>query len=136
MHEDDLIKNAKHLEQVHSFNGMVFYRGITPTDIDGVCDFGGKGFFVMEGKRRGATIPPGQKRCIERMIDAWQRGGVCSVAVLYEHDCEAPQVVEVANCQVKEFYYNRKWRPIKDILTTKQAVSKFIDWLKKSGKEI
>jgi len=102
------IRSRRYASQQNDFSGLA-YGKITPTDIDGFLDFGGKAFVILEGKHVGAPLPLGQKIALTRNTDACQRGGVSTLLIVAEHDTRGD--IDFASLPVRDYYYLRKWRP-------------------------
>ena len=63
------IKHKDRARQLLMFSGMIRRRGITPTDLDGIIDYNGKAFVLLEGKFHGAPFLKGQKLALENIVD-------------------------------------------------------------------
>jgi len=102
--EADLIKNRKRMKQIHSFNGMQRMRNITPTDIDGLIDYGGCAFVYLEGKLQNAKFMDGQKKALEAVVRSHWRAGHKSMAIVYEHNSPANEEILVCAQFVKAIF--------------------------------
>jgi len=112
-----VIYNRDRATQVRDFSGLRFGK-ITPTDIDGLIDFGDKCFVIIETKFGDTELPYGQRLAIERVIDKLP----LSLAIIASHDKSAQEDIDVADCTVTEFRTQRSWKKIK-----KYNVKKLID---------
>jgi len=65
MTSKSLIKNREAAKQINDFSGLSWGK-ITPTDIDGFVEFGGKLFVCMECKYKNAEMGKGQKLALLR----------------------------------------------------------------------
>lgn len=124
-----VIKYISRKQQINSFHGLIRHNNITPTDIDGVIDYGGKNFIYLEGKLINAKLPGGQKKAFEKIICSHCRAGNQSVFIVYEHETEVSETVDVANCYVKEYFGRSKgelrWHIPSRLLTVLQAIEIF-----------
>lgn len=116
--ERGVIQNKSKGKQLNSFSGLVRQRNITPTDIDGMIDYGGRFFLYMEGKSVGATMPLGQKMALEAVVCSHWKAGHPSVCILFEHDTPEDMEIMVKDCNVKSVFcyeYNfYTWKDIKN----------------------
>lgn len=113
------IRNRELATQLRDFTGLRF-GAITPTDIDGFLEFGDRLFIVFETKHAGRDLPKGQRLAIERLIDAIAESGCEAIALIGEHDTQGD--IDFANCPMREYRYQGKWRRPKTPTTFKQAV--------------
>lgn len=102
--ERAVIKNVTRAQQIHSFTDLKRKRNISPTDIDGLTDYGGKAFIYMEGKVIGKELEPGQRLALEAVVSSHWQAGHPSMALVYEHDIPASQKVPVAFMFVRGVY--------------------------------
>jgi hypothetical protein len=115
-----MIKNRDHMRQIKSFSGMRWEK-ITPTDIDGFIDFGGKVFVFIEAKH-GESMPPyGQRLALERLCDTCKKAGLISAVLLVGHNTSGD--INISECNVFRYRLDGQWRkPVKPISAAK-AVS-------------
>lgn len=107
--ERGVIKNKERQRQIHSFSGLKRLRNITPTDIDGLIDYGGKHFIYLEGKVSGNELFYGQKLALENCVKSHWASGHKSIAVVYEHWIPPQYDIDVSKCVVtKIFTMNEK----------------------------
>lgn len=120
------IKHQLRAKQLHSFEGLIRRRGITPTDIDGVIEYtSGKAFVLIEGKTLDAPFPKGQKQALESMADKWQESGSEAILILFQHTVPVDEIVIVATQKVTDYYYQKAWhKPVKDT-TVLEAIEFF-----------
>ena len=119
--------------QVIDFSGMRF-KNITPTDIDGMIDYKGKGFVFYEYKLRDAVMSRGQRLALERVADSIQRKGKKACVLYCSHETDNPEEdIDAANARVVSTYFNGKWKDTsKDsYITARQATDKFIQMIEK-----
>jgi hypothetical protein len=101
------IKNRQQVGRVVDFSGLR-WGSITPTDIDGFIDFGGKKFVVFELKYGGAPLPKGQRLAIERLVDGLEKGGSRAIAFICTHNDDGD--IAAANAVITEYRLNGEWR--------------------------
>lgn len=115
-----LIRNRERMRQVRDFRGLRF-GSISPTDIDGILDFGGKLWAIFELKHEDTPMPFGQRLALERLCDGLERGGTHAVVLVASHhevttdiDCATASVTRVRECGA--------WRnPLRPV-TLRQAI--------------
>jgi len=103
MEQRGKIRNRKYSTQVNDFSKMR-WKNITPTDIDGLIDFGNKLFVLFELKYDNHEVPYGQRLAIERIVDNLKKP---AIGIIASHKDEGD--VQVHDTSVVEFRYNRKW---------------------------
>jgi hypothetical protein len=101
------IKNRAHMSQIKDFSGLRFGK-ITPTDIDGFIDFGGKLFVFIEAKYGEAQLSFGQRLALERLVDACHRPpDRHSILFLVRHDSEKD--IDLAEARVTNVRIDGVW---------------------------
>jgi hypothetical protein len=127
MSDRGLITNRPRAEQILDFRGLR-YGLITPTNIDGVIDFGDKAFPFFEIKLEGTQLKSGQRLALARLVDSVSESGRESLGLVAEHRVFDPaQDVDAATCIVIEFRYKHQWRHVKDrIVTLREAIDGFL----------
>ena len=118
---DGRVRNRKRAEQGRDYSGMKFGT-ITPSDIDGFMDFGGRLFVFIELKLVGAPFERGQKWAYERLVDACERVGIPSIVIVARHTTPDDQLIPAASCVVSEFRIGGRWREPKDPSITLRAM--------------
>lgn len=118
------IRNPKYSLQVHDFSGLRWGK-ITPTNIDGFVEFGGRVFVFIETKFAGAELPAGQRLALERLCDAVEDGNKYALAVVAEHECEVGMEIDAAALPVHEIRWRRKWRTKHSFGTLRELVDSF-----------
>jgi hypothetical protein len=104
------IKYKSRAQQINSFSGLIRRRNITPTDIDGIIDYNGKAFVILEGKHGDAELPKGQRMALENLANAILDGNKRVVVIVFRHDIHDVNIeVNVSKQLVTELYYKRKW---------------------------
>jgi glycerophosphoryl diester phosphodiesterase len=120
------IRNREFAKQLRNFSGLRFGK-ITPTDIDGFIDFGGRIFIFIESKHGTAKLPYGQRLALERLCDASQKAGIDSIVIIGSH--ETQDDIDMANIPVIELRWMGKWRIPKKKTTVRQKIDNFLKWV-------
>jgi len=131
-----LIKNKDRARQLMLFDGLVRHRGISPTDIDGLIDYKGNAFILLEGKLTGTPILNGQKMAIENLCKAIISGGKECIALVFEHQTKSSNDIFVKNCLVRKIYISGCWRDPKFNISVIQAVDLIEAYFKQKNIEI
>lgn len=118
------IRNREYANQVKDYSGLLYGR-ITPTDLDGIIDFGNKAWVIIELKHLDADLPVGQRLAIERLTDIiWQSGRPALALVAIHNTVED---IDVAMCKVVEYRYHGKWKPAPNYKTVRGAIDGFLE---------
>lgn len=104
---------------VNNFSGLR-WGAITPTDLDGLIDFGNRLFVFVELKFKGAALPYGQKLALERVVDAIE--SVPTIAIIAQHETPAGQDIDAARAIVTAYRWERRWYTPSRVLTLKDAI--------------
>lgn len=123
MGERGVIYNRAYASQLRDFSGLR-WGNITPTDIDGLVDFGAKAFVVLEIKHRGGNMPLGQRIAMERLIDNLALSGVDAIGLVAEHNTNGD--IDCANCIVTEFRWRQCWYQDERQKTVRAAIEGFL----------
>lgn len=114
-------------EQGRDFSGLRF-GSITPTDIDGSMDFGGRVFVFMEAKHRTATLPSGQRKHLEYQCISHTESGRDAIALVLMHDTPVTEQINFAECEVVEFWMNGRWHKPKRSIKARRAIELFLSY--------
>ena len=118
------IKFKGRAKQLNSFYGMIRRRNITPTDIDGIIDYGGKAFVILEGKYGDAELPKGQKMALENLANTILSANKRVVVIIYRHFVhDTNKDINVSKQLVSDIYFKRKW----DKITVEKNVLEVIE---------
>jgi hypothetical protein len=120
-----VIRNREYSNQVRDFSGLRF-GNITPTDIDGMIEYHGICYVYIETKFENATLPFGQRLALERQNDDMERVKP-TITIISKHHTDGD--IDVANTTVTEFRFNKIWHITQSITTTKDLITKFINWV-------
>jgi len=118
------IRNREYAKQLKDFSGLRFGK-ITPTDIDGFCDFGKEDVFVfIETKHGDAPLPTGQRLALEALCDTCEKGGKTSIVLIGHHHGDGD--IDVGGLDVTTYRMRRKWHKPRKILSIRQAVEQIL----------
>ena len=117
-----VIYNPERSRQIKDFSGLR-YGTITPTDLDGLIDFGNKIFVYMEFKCAGIEINRGQELAIERIVDDHKR---LSIGIVALHNTSIDEAIDTARCTVSKIRFNRRWYSIRQVFTVKQIIDRLL----------
>jgi hypothetical protein len=124
------IKHKARAQQINSFSGLLRRRNITPTDIDGLIDYNGKAFIILEGKYGDAEIPKGQRMALEHLANAMIDGKKQVTVIVFRHNInDVNEDVKVSDQSVTQVYFKRKWFTIttKNVLEVIDKFEKYCD---------
>jgi hypothetical protein len=124
------IKHKARAQQINSFSGLLRRRNITPTDIDGLIDYNGKAFIILEGKYGDAEIPKGQRMALEHLANAMIDGNKQVTVIVFRHNInDVNEDVKVSEQSVTQVYFKRKWFTIttKNVLEVIDKFEKYCD---------
>lgn len=101
------------------------YGNITPTDIDGLIEYHGKCFVIIELKYKDSSLSYGQKLALERLTDDLGKPVICIIA---SHDTDNPdEDIDVSKAIVSEYRFKEAWRVPKIRYTVKDLTDKFLE---------
>ncbi len=102
-----LIRNASQIKQGIDFTGIK--NGLLhPTDIDAVFEFDNEAIIFIEVKRKGNTLPIGQKLLLERLTKNWKTKK--AIALFMTHtNYNSNELIDLKNCKLNKYYTNGKW---------------------------
>jgi hypothetical protein len=110
---------------INLFEGLKVGTG-SMTDIDGLSDYQGKGFIVVEMKHFRAEVPLGQRLALERYHDNMSRVKPC-LTIIAVHGTDN----RMAWAQVSELRYVGGWAKVRHPLTVQRAINLFIDYVER-----
>ncbi len=118
------IRYRDRASQLRDYSGLLF-GNITPTDVDGLIEYHGKAFVIIELKLKDTSIPFGQMLALERLTDDISKPAICIIA---EHDVYEPtKDIDVAKCLVSQYRFKEVWRIPKVQRDVKELIIKFFD---------
>lgn len=119
------IKHRDRAKQINSFAGLIRRRNITPTDVDGLIEYNGNVFIMLEGKYGDAELPKGQRMALENLANAILDGKKKVVIIVYRHYIQnSNQDVIVSEQFVSDVYFDKKWKKI-DGYNVLQTIERF-----------
>lgn len=112
--------------QIKDFSGLLF-GNITPTDIDGLIEYHGRAYVIIELKFNDRQVPFGQKLALERLTDDLEKAGKQSLCIIAKHNTINPRdAIDVANATVSEYRFRLQWRN-DNTGTVKNLVQRFLE---------
>lgn len=121
--ERGVIVHRQRSQQIKDYSGLR-YGLCTPTDLDGMLDFGDKAWVMIEYKYEDAQMPHGQRLCLERLVDDLQRTKP-SILIVAQHHHPVLEDIDCAHALVEEYRYEGKWRVPRERTTVRVAIDKF-----------
>lgn len=104
-----VIQNRERKRQIIDYSGLR-YGNITPTDIDGLIEYHGEAYVLIEIKHGDAQMPYGQRLAIQRIVNDLASTGKLACAMVCTHDVDdVTQDVDAASTIVTAIYYNGEW---------------------------
>jgi hypothetical protein len=124
MIERGAIRNRALAMRVRDYTGLRFGK-ITPTDIDGFMEFGGRLFVFIEGKSGSANMPYGQQLALERLTDAVhkppERYAICLIS---KHNDEGD--IDAANSRLTRYRWNGRWSYVFKDISLRFAIDRLV----------
>ena len=105
---EGLIRNTNQVKQAIDFVGAE-WKDIHPSDIDAVLEFDNEHLILFEVKRKGHSIPKGQRLLLKRIVDCWQRKGK-AIILKGEHECNDTETIILQDCELTALYCCGFWR--------------------------
>lgn len=121
MAERGEIFNRQRASQIINFAGLRF-GNITPTDVDGLIDFGNGLFVLLEYKHGDAPLPNGQRLALERLAVSTR---VPCYLLVARHNDEGD--IDGANAIVSDVFYRGQWYKQKYCPTVKRYVDRLCE---------
>lgn len=115
-----MIRNWRQRELCMSFEGIIPH----PSDID-LFVLKGSTLIIGEIKNEKGVLKDGQRELLEKVVDGWKHKAILLFIVHDKYVEYGDKIVEVADCQVVEYYYKRQWHEPKEYLRVKDAIEKF-----------
>lgn len=121
-----ILKNRERARQLHDYSGLRFHN-MTPMNLDGSMDFGGKAFVFLEYKLRNAPLPMGEQIHLENLTDAIYRAGLPAIAILAIHVVDDPKLdIDGADAEAFRYRYREGWRIPRRPMTVRQLIEAFL----------
>ena len=126
------IKYPARMKQLVDFDGLCKVGKITPTDIDGMIEFQGRGYLFYELKYELAEVPLGQRIALERLVQDTSVKEKRCVAIIAQHcveDVNEPVKIECA--VVREVYLSdkKRWVEPTELTTVGDYTEKLLAYL-------
>lgn len=117
-----VIRNRDFACQVKDFSGLRF-GNITPTDIDGMIEYHNRAYVYIELKHLHTDLPHRQRLALERQCD--DMGKVKpTLLVIASHVTGGD--IDVANTEVIEYRYCKKWKIPQKTTTVHEIIEYFL----------
>ena len=130
-------EHERRARQLIRFDGMVFDRNKSFTDIDAMMDYGGRAWLMFEVKGEGVGLTTGQRILAENFVRmARDAGRYAVVAVVEHHVTDCDRDVYLADCDVIEVYdtIGMAWRPPKEAMTARALARRFVWYARGLGR--
>lgn len=120
------IQHAGRAQQIIDFSGLRWGK-ITPTDTDGLLDFYDEAWVGYETKLYGTQIHFGQKLAFARLNDDLEKTGKPCIFIIAYH-CQSDTNIPICAAEtiVSEIRYKGEWHKLRQIITTKQLIDRFL----------
>lgn len=115
--------NESAFKQGQDFSGLRWNK-ITPTDVDGLVDFGNESWIIFELKKKGKEMPFGQRLAYERLTDDLAKAKP-TIFFLAEHTTPDNEPIDAENATVIEYRLNKKWNKTINGNSLKKAIDLF-----------
>jgi hypothetical protein len=119
------IHNPDRARQLRDFSGLQF-DNITPTDIDGLIEYKGLAYVIIELKYGEAEVPDGQRLALERLTDDLERSKKSALCIIASHEAPLEEEIDVANCLVTKYRQKGTWKTSLKPLLVKDIVKRFL----------
>lgn len=115
-------QNQRRARQLIEFDDLTYGRA-APTDIDAIYE-GHNGFWVVfEVKGEGVPLPTGQRLCLERAVNDFEKAGKNAVAIVAEHRVYNPDnPIKLAQCTVRAAYRDGTWHQMDNTIKVKSVL--------------
>lgn len=123
------INNRERMRQIIDYDGLR-YDTITPTDVDGLIEYKGKAYAIIEMKHGSKEVPKGQLIALERMAQDLSACGKLVTVFVCEHTVDNPERdIIAARTTVRACWFNGVWR-MDGKRTLKERMDGFIAFAK------
>ena len=105
-----LVKNFEKLSRPIIYDGLKS-RTCSPSDVDAFMEFYNKYLILTEVKEEGKDITTGQKICLTRIADAWNKADKDKVGiVIVTHHPSTDSIIKLADTIISKVYIAGKWK--------------------------
>ncbi len=127
--QESKIQHRDRLRQVIDFASLQVDDKVRPTDIDGIIDYKGICWIILEYKYDGAPLPDGQQWVLENLTRRLEHSGVPAMAIVADHTESNPiNDIEAGYAAVRAIYTMGKWQIPKHETLVKDMVRDYIKW--------
>lgn len=122
------IQNRERSLQVKDYSGLR-YQNITPSDVDGMIEFRGRLYVLLEYKASGySPIPRGQRYALASFTDALaHKPGAKAIAIIAQHDTPPGREIDCASAEVLEIRYQGKWHFPEETLSVRELINRMLE---------
>lgn len=120
-----VIKYPKLAARLRDFRNLRFGK-ITPTDIDGLIEFYGKAYVVMEAKPSAPKMPFGQRLALERLVDDLAKAGKETLLLVLAVSPKEPGPVDYAKLLVSASREHGEWGNRYAGVSCRAAIDRFL----------
>lgn len=110
--------------QLRDYSGLR-YGNITPTDIDGLIEYKGRAYVILEVKYMDAIMAHGQELALERLTDDLEKAGKPTLCVIAAHNAVFEAKIKVAEANVQKYRFQGKWHESKNLLAG-EMITRFL----------
>ena len=110
---------------------------ITPTDLDALWDYNGKGWIIAEAKYNGKEVDTGQRIAFENWVKTCRAAGVRCLVIIVDHYVSNPdEGVILRDGWVRKMYSTETmdWTYPQQPITAKEVVDRYKKKFKLRGK--
>ena len=120
-----MIRNWKEHELYMDFSNCNPYGYGQPSDID--FFYMGRDWTLIIGeiKYQAGELKDGQRRLLEKIIKGYRYEAICLYIVHDQNIYDGAEKVDVAQCQVKEYFWHGHWRTPQTYTTVRDVIEHF-----------
>lgn len=120
MTERGKIRNRIFAAQLRDFSGLRV-RNITPTDLDGGYDIGGRVYVFLETKYKDTALKGGQRLFFTRLCQDLEKVGRTVFFLVGNHMHESSEDIICCDVEITEYWFDGSWRKPRKRITFRQA---------------
>lgn len=110
-------------------------EGMTPTDVDGVLDYHGRAWLIIEIKYNSEPIPVGQQICFDRMAKAFSKTAPTLFIIADHYIEDTKQDVMVDQAAVREWSTGGRWTACEEQITVGELTDRFLTLVDEGAKK-
>lgn len=103
------IHSTARAQQLRDYSMLILRGKSTPSDIDGIIEFDGRFFWILELKHIGNEIENGQEMMLERLCDALCDAGKMAVVFLAYHDQPVHEAIQAHKAVIRKYRFKKAW---------------------------